>query len=252
MVIAFFSASPGKRGVYVIPAIPALALASGPALVQVFRQRGAQRLFFTLAAGLGACTGVGAVFFLLQPARRIELLTSYGIDAPGPLFVTAAGAAVACLWFRPRDGLLAYALTYAVAMTVIGFWINPAINGSRSAEWLVAAVEERTRDAKELGLVAYRESFLLQFNRPTVNFGHARWREAQAEAADAAAWLVAQPGRALLMDDAAWRFCFKDATPTSIDIANDRWLLVDHGADPSCVARGRLEAARIYVPPRRE
>jgi hypothetical protein len=153
------------------------------------------------------------------------------------------------LWFRPRDGVLAYAATVAVAMTVIGFWINPAINSSRSGEQLVTAVEARARDTKELGLVAYRESFLLQFNRPTVNFGHARWREAEAEASDAAAWLAAQPGRALLMDDDAWRFCFKDATPTVIDIANDRWLLVDHGADPSCVARGHLEAARTYVPP---
>jgi len=249
MVVLFFSASPGKRGVYVIPAVPAFALASGPALVQALRRRGPQRVFFAFAATTGVAAAAGAIFFLLKTTRRAELLTTYGIDAPGPLLAVAIGAAIACWVFRPRAGALAYTATLAVTMVVIGFWINPAINTSRSSERLVAAVEAQTRQVQELGLVAYREGFLLQFKRPTVNFGHARWREADVEAADAAAWLAARPGRALLMDDDAWQFCFKDAVPTVIDVANDRWLLVDHGADPACVAKGHVEAARTYVPP---
>jgi len=34
-----------------------------------------------------------------------------------------------------------------------------------------------------------REQYLLVLSRPSVNFGHARWREREVEAADAAAWL---------------------------------------------------------------
>jgi 4-amino-4-deoxy-L-arabinose transferase-like glycosyltransferase len=249
MVILFFSASPGKRGLYVIPAIPALALASGPALVQALRQRGPQRLYFALAIMLALLAAAGAIFFLMEPARRAELAALYGIDAPGPLLAVALGAAIACWVFRSRSGMFAYAGAVVVAMVIIGVWIDPVINASRSGARLVAEVEARTHHVTELGLVAYREGFLLLFRRPTVNFGHARWREADAEAADAAAWLAARPGRALLMDDGAWKLCFEHVEPTVVDVANDRWLLLDHGSDPACIARGHLQAARTYVPP---
>ena len=50
LVVLFFSFSTGKRGVYVLPAVPALALLCAPYLAQVATRRGAQRAMFMLAA----------------------------------------------------------------------------------------------------------------------------------------------------------------------------------------------------------
>ncbi|NDB25610.1 MAG: hypothetical protein EB021_09250, partial [Gammaproteobacteria bacterium] len=44
LVIAFFSLSTGKRGVYVLPALPALVMAAAPHLPQLFVRRSVQRL----------------------------------------------------------------------------------------------------------------------------------------------------------------------------------------------------------------
>jgi hypothetical protein len=42
---------------------------------------------------------------------------------------------------------------------------------------------------QELGLVAFKEQYVLNARRSIVHFGHARWREAEQEMADAALWL---------------------------------------------------------------
>ena len=63
--------------------------------------------------------------------------------------------------------------------------------------------------------------------RPSVNFGHARWREREAEAADAAVWLAERPGRALLMDKRAREACFAAAQSIDLGKANrQHWFLV--------------------------
>ena len=54
LVVLFFSLSTGKRGVYVLPAVPAFALLCAPYLAQVATRRGAQRAMFVLASAVGA------------------------------------------------------------------------------------------------------------------------------------------------------------------------------------------------------
>jgi hypothetical protein len=49
IVLLFFSFSSGKRGVYVLPAVPALAMAAAPWLPELLRARGPRRLAFVLA-----------------------------------------------------------------------------------------------------------------------------------------------------------------------------------------------------------
>ena len=43
MVLVFFSISPGKRGVYILPALPALAIASLPFIERVLARAGVRR-----------------------------------------------------------------------------------------------------------------------------------------------------------------------------------------------------------------
>jgi hypothetical protein len=88
--------------------------------------------------------------------------------------------------FRVRDGWLAYGGTIAVVLVTAGLVVNPRIDAARSGRDFMERVEAVSAGIAELGLVGAKEQYLLELRRPSVNFGHARWREKEQEAADGA------------------------------------------------------------------
>jgi hypothetical protein len=112
-------------------------------------------------------------------------------------------------------------------------------------------VERLAPPGKELGLLAYKEQYLLHAQRPVVTFGHARWRELDQEAADAAAWAAEDSAhRIVLVDSKARALCFATTTTRAVGMANRaEWFLVSGPAAPECIARGRVNAARLNKPP---
>lgn len=250
LVVLFFSLSTGKRGVYILPAVPAFCLAVAPWLHELIQRRGVQRVLFGLALFVAVvCIAAGAYAFV-APVLRAKLMHQYGIDAPWPLLIIGVSSLVMCLIARLRWAPLAWIGTVTSALIVVGVWINPAMNAVRSSERFVRSVEARAAGAGELGLVAYSEQYLLEFRRPTVNFGHARWREWQQEADDAAAWMAAASDRALLLQEPVLQRCFSSTAPVvqRIEEGDEQWYLVQGTPDPACVARGRLQAAKSYRP----
>lgn len=250
LVLLFFSASSGKRGVYVLPAVPAFAMAAAPWLPELLRARGPRRLAFALAVAMAVLAALGAVYFLLSGKADARVFANYDLHPALPLGVVALGAALAVAVFRVRDGWLAYGAGFAVSLLTVSVIVFPRIDEVRSGRAFMARVEQASAGIAELGLVSAKEQYLLQLRRPSFNFGHARWREKEAEADDAAAWLAAQPGRALLVDHKTLELCFKDARAVAMGRANRaKWFLVSGTADAACAARGDLAHARLYVPP---
>jgi 4-amino-4-deoxy-L-arabinose transferase-like glycosyltransferase len=250
IVLVFFTASAGKRTVYVLPAVPALAMAAAPWLPELLRARGPRRLAFALAAALVATAAVAAVYFALEPARAARIEAQFGLYPVQPLAVAAVAAAVPLFLLRVRDGWLAYAGVFAALLATIGLLINPGIDEVRSARALMSRVERASAGFSELGLVGAREQYLLQLRRPSVNFGHARWREWEQEAADAAVWLASGPDRGLLVPARVREACFGRARAVDIGRANrEQWYLVSGEADPACVARGDPSRALQHFPP---
>lgn len=251
LVVLFFSFSTGKRGVYVLPALPGLVVACAPWLAAIAQRRAAQRTVFAIACTIAVVGLVGGAYLFNHETRRQEMLDSYDIDALWPLFAIGLTAALACWSARPRRGFLAYGLTLTGVLLIVSFWINPAMNDARSGKTFIRAVEARAAGVAELGFVGYKEQYLLQLTRPITNFGHARWREPDSEAADAAVWMAAKPGRVVLIDQPLRDKCFSAAYSQEVGEANrKRWFLVTGQPDAECVAKGRPEAALTYVPPR--
>ncbi len=249
LVVLFFTLSTGKRGVYVLPAVPAFALLCAPYLAQVATRRGAQRAMFILAAAFSSLC-VGALIYLsVRPDKRADVVASYDIDPFGPLVLIALAGAVVCALARPRRGFLAYAGALTATLLIVSFWANPQLNAARSGAEFVARIERAANPQEELGLVAFKEQYVLSAHRSIVHFGHARWREADLEMADAALWLSEKPGRQLVINDIARKFCFSNAPVQSLGQANRmEWYLVTGGADRSCIARGKPGAAYYYLP----
>jgi 4-amino-4-deoxy-L-arabinose transferase-like glycosyltransferase len=248
-VLVFFSLSTGKRGVYVLPALPALAIAAAPHLAELYARRGPGRLSLALAAVLLLPALVLAIGDLVGLAAARDLL-----QAPEPLprlpiwaFVVAGSAAwLAAMRWRP---VLAWPAVLACLTLAWGIGGAPALNGQRSGADFIRAVQSQVPADRELGLLAYKEQFLLYLERPTVNFGHARWKEGPAEAFDAARWLDGgSDRRVLLVPDSRLDPCFR-ASPRQLagTSSRERWWLVGAPADPGCVRQG--SGARVIEYP---
>jgi len=251
LVVLFFSASSGKRGVYVLPAVPALAMAAATWLPQVLRARRSRQVGFILGCVLTAVVVIGAGYFVFDAGAAARVVRDYGLHPVLPLALAGVLGLVSLALFRVRDGWLAYGGVLAGVLVTVGLIINPGIDEVRSGRAFMARVAQASADFAELGLVGAKEQYLLELRRPSVNFGHARWREREQEAADAAAWFAAGPGRALLVDENVRKLCFQDASAIELGRANNaEWSLVTGGeVDAQCIVRGDLRRARMYIPP---
>jgi 4-amino-4-deoxy-L-arabinose transferase-like glycosyltransferase len=250
LVVTFFSLSSGKRTLYVLPAVPALAMAAAPWLPELLRARGPRRLAFGLAALFPALAAGAAAYFAISDHAAARVLQQFEVQPVLPLAVIAGVAAIPVILLRERDGWLAYAGSFAGILLTIGLVVYPRIDNVRSGRALMAKLEQASAGIEELGLASAKEQYLLQIRRPVVNFGHARWREREDEAADAAVWLAQRPGRAVFVERRTRDACFPEADATDLGKANrGHWFLVTGKADPHCVARGDLSRAILYMPP---
>lgn len=218
LVLLFFSLSPGKRDVYIFPALPALCVAAAPLLPGLLRRRGPRRvlqaylwLLAVVALGLAATLHLGTAGWLQHAAAQRDVGPAALAALATWLLVAglAIGLAAAC---ARRTGT-GTALVIATAALWIGYGIGmaPALSANSSSRELMQKVGQMIGSEAELGLLAWREQNLLQADRPATDFGfkrpwHLQWR-------DAGPWLAANPKR--------------------------RWLFVLHEAISPCVDRTR-------------
>jgi 4-amino-4-deoxy-L-arabinose transferase-like glycosyltransferase len=245
LVVLFFSVSPGKRGIYILPALPALAMASLPVLSEALARRGVRIAGLVLAASFWTAALVYAVGHAVGAKFAVQALTSAGLSHATPLhvYLLLCGAGIAlALWRAP---LLAWPAALASLTLTFSFFLAPAMNGERSGRDFVRSALAKVRADEELGLVAYKEQFLLYLDRPTVNFGHRRWLEGPQESFDAAAWMAAGGNRVLLVPQRNLEPCFTAlATPIGRS-SDDEWFLV-RSASAECAAKGRSARAIRY------
>ena len=250
VLLLFFSLTPGKRGIYLHPALPAVALAAAPFLSALFLRRGVQRAGLALAGLVivGALVFAGA--HLAGAPFAHKAIQDANLNGPWPIYLFLAlsltGVGFA-LWRMP---IAAWgAVTIALALT-FSYALAPAMNPERSGSGFMQRVESQLQPGELLGLVAYKEQFLLYLDRPTVNFGHRRWLEGKQEGYDATAWLAGSPNRVLLVPGQFLAPCFDRATDRRAAgaSAGDEWYLIRGTASADCASRGNAGRAIGYDP----
>jgi 4-amino-4-deoxy-L-arabinose transferase-like glycosyltransferase len=255
LVLVFFSASPGKRDMYILPALPMACLALAPLLPGIVRRRGARRLAFAFAILLAAVlAGAGAALLLPDSALAARLALERGLAAAQlraagwMLLAMGAGIAVAMAWSGARRAHLGMIAGLASTWVLFGLVAYPLLDASSSSRDLMHEARTRIGPTAELGLVAWKEQNLLMAEGPTRTFGFRRAPADQLHAA--AAWQAQAPAsRWLLAQDTALLPCVDRTRAVALGAANRReWSLLSAAATARCAAAAG-PAARDGVAP---
>lgn len=240
LVLLFFSLSPGKREVYILPALPAFCLAAAPLLPGLLRRagvRGALWGWLLALAGALLLVGIAGLADLRGFASRAALERAIAPADAALLFacslaIGAAGLLLALGAGRRRAGA-ATVVFMLLLWSGYGLGLMPALSPSSSAQAVMRAVGARIGPEAELGLLGWSEQNLLQADRRVVDFGferpwHAQWR-------DAGQWLSEAPARRwLFVLDEALSPCVDRARTLPAGRSNRRdWLLVPGQAWPA-------------------
>jgi 4-amino-4-deoxy-L-arabinose transferase-like glycosyltransferase len=237
LVLLFFSASPGKREVYIFPMLPALCVAAAPLLPVLMRRVAVQRtlLGYLLALSLAMCAmaltgllGASEWAHRLAAQRDIDVATLRTFLFWMLAFGVASMAVI--LWARRRRVGVAVVVVTALLWMTYGFGLAPTLDADSSARKLMQRVSQRIGPHAQLGMVAWREQNALQSDRPTVDFGFKHSWQQQWVAAGP--WLLEDPSRRwVFVLDKALSPCVDRTRVIDIGQSNrNRWLLVPGSA----------------------
>ena len=244
LVLLFFSASGGKRDMYILPALPALALAAAPFLDAISRRTGFRRavLGFVLAfSALLLAAGVAAL--AAEPRFETRLVAERGLGAEARwlwvmLAVVGGAGLLAAAIGRSRHALAACARLLGLLWSGYGLVVHPLLDDENSARGLMREARERAGGGITLGLVDWKEQELLQAVGPVAEFGFRQPVDVQFTRA--LAWLREAPAdRALLVQRSEELGCVDftraGAGAERLGMANRRdWWLLRAGAVAAC------------------
>ncbi len=242
LVLVFFTLSAGKREVYILPALPMLALAAAPQIPRILGiTRWPARWLWALCALFAlSAVGVGLYAGWIAPSWGARQLAAQAFNADAESvwpWLAAFGvvAAIACVVLGPRHPLRTCTLVLTAFWICVGFGVQPALNDASSARGLMRTVGSRIGAPGELGLVAWKEQNLLMADRPAADFGFSRpWR---AQLAAAIRWQQVAPlRRYVLLPDSALAPCVDRARAIDLGISNriHWWLFRADAVTPAC------------------
>ncbi|MDX1443520.1 MAG: glycosyltransferase family 39 protein [Gammaproteobacteria bacterium] len=228
LVLLFFSVSPGKRGVYILPALPMLALAAAPLLPGLLRKPSLQRTLFWAGALFNMVLLAALIYFTwLRPEQAFKLATRLGEATPWLLVGTMAGGGLFSLLACLRRPIIGVAAFLAWFWLVYGLMVGPMLNPMRSPAAMMTEVRERAGDSV-LGLVGWKEQMALHADRPFVHFGFRR--DHAMEKRDALIWVSQGDDRVLLLGSEELPGCVIGGKTRDLGIRHrQHWWLVEKG-----------------------
>ncbi|ODT96953.1 MAG: dolichyl-phosphate-mannose--protein mannosyltransferase [Rhodanobacter sp. SCN 67-45] len=239
LVLLFFSLSPGKRDVYILPALPMVALALAPLLPGLLRRRGVRIAVFALTVLLaGTLAAASALAIHRHPAWALKIEQSLDPRIWWMLLaIGVAGLAIAALT-RVRRAPLGWLLFAGVLWSVYGVWGYPLLNGDRSARDVMVEARAIAGPQATIGLLAWKEQNLLMAQGPVTEFGFRKpWPRQYAEAI---AWLEGDPAQRWIFSlDEAMGACVDRARAIQVGHANRRewWMFRRDAVIPGCIPR---------------
>ena len=231
LVLLFFSLSPGKREVYILPALPMFALALAWVWEQAplqGRRAAALRLRAALLLMGLLLTSLATVALLAPdrlPSRAADYVEAVAALAPGLLLLGLSLAGIVLL-LRTRALFEQLALASVLSWLYIAFWVWPTVDPHRTPRAVLQQLERRLAPDAEVGMLDFKEQFLLFADRPLVHFSYLA-PLAQQESS-AWHWMRADPARVLLVPAHLTLRCFDLSQQRVLGQAHRRdWVILD-------------------------
>jgi 4-amino-4-deoxy-L-arabinose transferase-like glycosyltransferase len=242
LVFLFFTISTGKRDMYILPALPAFAIAAAPYLQSISERIAFRRLLlsFILLLSFGLLV-LGLMAWFGQLAFTQKIMVDRGLGSEiiwlWWMLIACGGVGLAVgLWGGTKRVLTTVALSFSLIWICFGFIVHPVLNASSSARALMERARLQAGPNIEIGLVAWKEQNLLQAVGPVVEFGFLQPEQIQLE--KGIEWMNANPSSRLLMINHLPEFsCIQFTEPDAIDLekSNRRaWWLVNSKAVSAC------------------
>jgi hypothetical protein len=247
LVLLFFSLSSGKREVYIFPALPMLSLVVAVLWVNGRELPLAKKLdgfFRWLMPSIAALlTGLGLLMWL-APERLPGKLRDYADIASAigqPLVALGLALIVLLVVMRKADLFVRLASASLLGWLLVSLLVWPRVDPHRTPNDMMLQVEQRLPPGAELGLIYFKEQFLLFSQRPLTHFSYLAPLLQQEQ--NAWIWMREAPGRHLLVPTDAELGCFDGARAVSLGEAHRReWVLLGPDAvRPSCGSPARFQ-----------
>jgi len=249
LTLIFFSLSPGKRGVYILPTIPLLAVALAPLLPGLLKKRGLQWAGGGVLAAAGSALLVLGLLGLAGIDSLENAVRRYGLD-PWPL-CTALGLAAIVLLIRMRvdRGMFALVLWLPALWTAWSTWGYYHLDRLRSPNHLMERVADITGSGAWLAMPSAQEEFLLQARQPSVHFG--RDTLGPAQLSRAFDWFAKAPNERWMLIEQKRKDeigCADMGAARDLGYQNgDDWWLIPGSAFTAC--KGSVDAAPLFIAP---
>ncbi|MFC7435208.1 ArnT family glycosyltransferase [Hydrogenophaga bisanensis] len=250
LVIVFFSLSRGKREVYILPALPMLSLVAAVVWRRAQAEGGTRWSTGALRVAL-VLVGLATVALGATAWWRPELLGPRVDDYADELAalglpVLTLGVAVlgvTVLTWR-RQVLEQLSIAALACWLFVAWWVWPVMDPHRTPKAMMAQLEQRLDHSHEVGLLKFKEQFLLFSQRPLVHFSYLDPAEEQER--NAWLWMRESPQRVLLLPDSLALTCFDIARAQVLGTEHRRdWVLLDASAmKPTCEAPERVRRYR--------
>lgn len=248
LVILFFSISPGKRGVYILPALPMLALAVAAMITDLKPKRWLEYLItglLTLSALLLTAAGILA---LIKHPAIVKKLIDYPVDiiSAGYLLLLIG---VLCLMslviLRKSPSLVRMGAIVTISWLLMSSWGYRLLEPIRTPEALMAKTGATIADG-ELGLINFKEQFILFSPLDITHFSYLAPADEQER--NAWIWVAERPNRYLLVPKTPEYNCFDKTNGKLMGSAHrENWILLST-ADrlANCAAPQREQ--RFFTP----
>lgn len=249
LILLFFSLSPGKRGVYILPTIPLLIWAVAPSIPGLLQQKGLNYLAtFTIIAISGTLLTAG-VLGGYGVSSLNELSQHYGV-VPWNWWMTIGALSIPLiLWLKPHRGMLIFVIWMLAFWVSWSTWGYVLMNTARSPHDMMQNVQRITGKNASLALPDFDEEFVLQAQQPVVQFGFKTPLEKQLQRAYA--WVKQSPDERWILtraNQAKGEACIDQSEKHDLGIQNsDHWWLLPGSAFSQCP--GNKKSAPLYEAP---
>jgi 4-amino-4-deoxy-L-arabinose transferase-like glycosyltransferase len=249
LVVVFFSISPGKRGVYVLPALPMFALFVAALMDRAQNEHGHRpiaRWFGPLITTLHAVAAMALILTGLMAWWDHPLLTEkvagYTRD---PALLHQAGSVVLAMgmvWLATLVGfwrsppIHRWFVALMVGWMLFSTWGYTVLEPLRTPRNVLAEAEKILPPDAELGLIHFSEQFILFSKLDVTHFSYLTSNQEQER--NAWRWMKEGEERYLLVEDDLQLACFDFKGSKPLGIAHrEHWVILGPNQQkPACEA----------------